>query len=197
MKATIYILLFVILAAAILFGITRAKLKAGTTVRVSESQINKSLAKKFPVEKTHLKIIHTRLDQPRVLLHEDQNSLQIEATAHVSSLIKPIEIGSLKIGTNKTSSATVLIEGGLSFEASEGTFYFTEAELISVDSEKKVPEKLREPLRKAVSLIAKETLNRLPVYTLKEGELKQDMAKMILRDVRIEDGRVALSIQLP
>jgi len=91
----------------------------------------------------------------------------------------------------------VLIEGGIAFEASEGTFYFTNAELISIDSQQKVPEKLREPLRKAVSLIAKETLNRLPVYTLKEGELKEDMAKMILRDVRIEDGRVALSIQLP
>jgi len=143
-KLTIYTLLFLLIAGAILFGVTRAKLKSGTTIRVTESRINKSLAKKFPIEKTHLKIIHTRLDQPRVLLHDDQNSLQIEATAHVSSLLKPLVIGStLKLGTNKTSSATVLIEGGISFEASEGTFYFTDAELIAVDSEKKVPEKLR------------------------------------------------------
>jgi len=84
LKRTIYILLFLIVAAAICLGIVRATLKSGTTIRVTETQINKSLAKKFPVEKTHLKIIHTRLDQPRVQLHHDQDTMQIEATAQVS-----------------------------------------------------------------------------------------------------------------
>jgi len=171
------------------------KLKEGSTFRISAGQINSALEKKFPVEKTHLKIIHTVLDQPRVILKEGEDKVQIEATAHVSA--KPIEVGSFQFGTNKTYSATVRIQGAISLEAAEGKFFFTEAELVSVDSEKKVPEKLREPLRKAVSLIAKETFKRVPVYTLKEGERSQNLAKMMLKDVRVENGQVALTIQLP
>ena len=159
-------------------------LKEGITIVLTEEEIRAGVAKRFPIEKTHLLILKIVYSDPIIEILESKNRIRIGVTA-----TPKIEIN------DKTYSGSALVNGGFKFNPSEGSFYLTgfTVETLKLNESKGL--KL-DKVSNALSDSLEEIFKKHPVYVLPDSDLKHKIIKMVVKDIKVINKSIIITLGL-
>lgn len=153
-------------------------------IRVPESTIQSKLGEKLPLTKTYLFIIQITLSNPRVEL--ENGSDRVAAGLDVEF--------NITINNNpKSLGGKVDISGGVIYVSDKGQFFLTDPVIEDLSVQGIAPEytgKANEALTRALS----EYYKTHPIYTLRVTDAKQAAARMVLKDVIIENKELVVTL---
>lgn len=156
--------------------------RGDTVVLLGEAELEQAIGLGFPVEKTYLGLLHVRLTDPRVVLRENSDRIGLSFAVAVG-----LE------GLGKPARGSADLSCRIRYEPAEGSFY---ADDPSVDRLRlgSHAEGVVEKATGAVTWIVKGLLVHRPIYTLRSRVLSQSVAKLVLKDVRVENGNLRLTL---
>jgi hypothetical protein len=175
-------LLVVLGAGATAFFLTQDQ---QVVIRLSEDQLLKAVEKKLPFEKTYLVLFDVTLDNPRITLVDGSERVQ-------AGLDVAVEI---RLGNKPPLRGSTDISGNVRYVPEEGEFYLVDPDIETLSIEG-IPmaytDKIDEVMTKALGAFFKTR----PIYTLKESDTKQAAAKLVLKDVAVENSELVLTLGL-
>jgi len=151
-------------------------------VELSQEELQRHLEKGFPLTKGVL-VFNLQLTDPKVALRDGSDRIHF----------------SVKVGTNLriqgiTPEGTAEVETGLRYEPERGELYMSQPDVIlHLDAMKS--EHL-ERMNEIANVLLREFAAEQPLYRLKEADLKQSVAKAVLKDVRVEGGVMKIHLGL-
>ena len=83
------------------------------------------------------------------------------------------------------------VDGDLQYDPKRGEFSVVDARVKRLDFDQVAAKKAAQ-FEAVVDAVAKRYLSDIPVYTLDQGDFKQSLAKLLLKSVEVEDGRVVV-----
>jgi len=149
-------------------------------MRVSESQLQQELDKRMPLAQQR-GIFTLTLSEPVLTLLKNTQRAQIRAQALLVTSI------------GLQSQGMITVNGKIRYEKDNYSFYIDDPEVTELDLEGLAPSLRPQLISIAQNAIAPEIKNK-PVYTLSDQEMTQAMARMMLKDVRIEGNEVVLEL---
>lgn len=152
--------------------------------RFSESQIQEKLNTKLPLTKTYLLIFQLTLDNPRVNL--TNNSKRVGAGLDV--------ILNIKIGNEtKPLGGAIDISGGVTYLPDQGKFFLTDpiVERVAIQG---IPEKYSGKVNLILTKALAEYYADHPIYSLRATDIKQAAAKLLLKNVVVEDHELVVTL---
>ena len=151
-------------------------------VSLGQAELQQALRLGFPLEKTYLVIVQVRLSDPVVTLREDSDRIELAVR---------VEAGLKDLG--RPSRGTADVSCRIRYEPSEGSFYADDpkVERLSLDGH---PEGLLEKSSGAVTWVLRGLLARQPIYTLRTLDTARSVARLVLKDVRVREGRLRLTL---
>ncbi len=156
------------------------------TLVITQQQINEALQKKFPITKKHLKIFHITYSNPRLTLPPDSNRLDVVLDAEV-------ELSAL--GASKKFGGTVHASSAIDYRNETKQFFLSKPEISKVEIPE-VPEQFLDKVVSFASNAAREHLEQVPVYTLTAKDTKMAAVKMLLKDLKVKNGEVHVTLGL-
>ncbi|MEY8204275.1 MAG: DUF1439 domain-containing protein [Bermanella sp.] len=152
------------------------------TLEFTESQLQEKISAMMPVtKKTMLATIV--VDDAILDLVAGSERLALSASIQADALAGLSASGSLKI------------MGTLKYNAQQGAFYFHEPKLIELNI-KDVPPKFHEQIKKLAQAALAKSLSRYPVYKLKDDNMKQQLAKSMLKSMEVKDQTLVVTLGL-
>jgi hypothetical protein len=153
-----------------------------TVVSLNQWEIQQAIVLGFPVEKTYLGVLKVHLRDPLVVLPEasDRIGLRVTVDAGIPGLGKP-------------STGTAELSCRIRYDREKVSFYADDprVERLSLDEHRDgAPEKAPA----AVTWIVKGLLADRPLYTLTSVDVGHSLAKLVLKDVRVKDGKLRLTL---
>lgn len=156
-------------------------------VRLRQQDIDAILARQFPIEKNHLKVIRITYSDPKVTFVPQSDQLRISIKAKVRAGIKPFE---------KEYDTSVSLLCGLSYDGREKKLFLTSALCEHFDLPL-IPENYREITKQALNLTSITCFEKIPVYELKPRSQYQRVASMVLRELKVQDDALIFTLALP
>lgn len=143
------------------------------TLEITGAELQEKLSNMMPLERKSL-FITLVLTEPKVALLKASNKIGLSFHITVSAP------GGIK-GTGKTS-----ITGSLRYDSSSHAFYLNDPviELLEIDQ---VPDKHLPKIKKISQQAISKLLIKRPIYRLKDDNLKQKLAKSMLKSISIRD----------
>jgi len=153
-------------------------------VRITEPDIKQKLNEKLPLTKSYLFIIQVTLANPRVHLKDGTN--RVNAGLDV--------ILNVTIGKNpKPLGGTVDASGGISYVPEKGELYLTDPIIENLEIQG-IPTKYMDKVNKALTKALAEYYRDNPVYTLRSTDAKQAAARMVLKNVIVENRELVVTL---
>ncbi len=151
-------------------------------VHIPEARIQEALDDHFPLERIYLGIATVRYSDPHVHLSEGSERIQASITADVGVPL-----------IAKKPHGTAEVSGLIEYLPADGTFVVHAAQVdhIAIGG---LPER---SLNRLDDLISKELvtlLDRRPIYRLKPGDVKQAVARLVLKRVRVHDRELVVTL---
>jgi hypothetical protein len=156
------------------------------TVRLSETALRQELEQHVPFTRTYLLLFEVTLDNPRVTLPEGADRMAVGFDAMVRIRTR---------GSSAPLRGALELSGGVRYDPGPGELYLTDARVDRVTGLPVPPEyvaSVNEALTRAVA----EYMRRWPIYTLVAENRRQRAARLLLRDVTIEDSHLVLTFRL-
>lgn len=175
------IFLAVVLAIAAVVGGVYL-LRDSFDVYLTEAQLQERVDEAFPEERRHLALARVVLSEPRVNLFEGSDRIHFGLRARVSVT-----------GVGEVLDGSGTISGTIRYEPDEAAFFFDDIRIEELDTGD-LSQRYEEPVREGAAVAAREALRRQPVYRLQDDDLRQAAARLILRDVRVVDGRLRIRL---
>jgi len=174
MKSRILLLL-----SLLLFGIQTAH---AWTVELTEDELQAKINRALPIEKK--KLLFTVL----------VSSIDVELTegSERVGLIADMEVKSPYLSTGK---GRAYIDGKLAYNPADGSFYFHDPEVKDVKFEN-IPDKYHEVVQKIFQRAITRRLAKTPIYKLKENKMKHQLARTLLKSVKVVDQKLVLELGL-
>jgi hypothetical protein len=154
----------------------------GFVVELDQAQLQMAISAGFPVEKTYLGLLRVELSDPSVTLPERSDRLRFA-----------VRVGVGLPGVPGLLRGTADLSGRIRYEAAPGSFYVDDPRVEGLTI-KGLPDRFVEKTQGAVGWIFEGVLRGRPVYTLGPGDAPQSVAKMLLKDVRVEKGKLRLTL---
>ncbi len=152
------------------------------TLEFTEPQLQEKISAMMPVtKKTMLATIV--VDDAILNLVEGSDQLALSATIQADAL------GGL------TASGSLKIMGTLKYNAKQGAFYFNNPKLVELNI-KEMPPKFHEQIKKLAQGALAKSLSRYPVYKLKDDNMKQQLAKTMLKSMEVKDQNLVVTLGL-
>lgn len=153
-------------------------------VRISESDIKQKLDEKLPLTKTYLFIIQVTLENPKVNLKNGSNRVNagLDVVLNVTIEKNPKPLG-----------GTVDASGGIKYVSEKGEFYLTNP-IIEDFEIQGIPAKYMSNVNKALTKALAEYYSNNPVYTLRGRDAKQVAARMVLKNVTVENKEMVVTL---
>lgn len=152
------------------------------TIELSEADLQKKIDKRVPIEKKKL-IFTVLVSAIDVELKEGSDRI---------GLLADMEIRSAHLSSGK---GRAVLDGKLDYRPDKGTFYFQEPLVREVTFEN-IPEKYHSLLKTIFQQAITKRLANTPVYKLDKSKTKHQLAKALLKSVRVVDGRLVLEMGL-
>ena len=152
--------------------------------RLTERQIQEKLNKNLPLTKSYLFIFQVTLDNPRVTL--TNGSKRVGAGIDV---ILNIQIGN----EPKPLRGSLDVSGIVSYASDKGQFFLADSVIENLTFEGipvKYTEKVNSVLKKAIMAYLAER----PIYTLSVSDVKQAAARLVLKDVIIQNSELVVTL---
>lgn len=154
-------------------------------VVITQEQIDDTLAKKFPINKTHYLILNFTYTEPEVTLLPDNDRIQVGLNATLN----------IKVNDQPELSGRITIACGLRYHQDTQSFFLTGTKIEKIDIQG-IPPKYQQQATLIASQYLKERLEEFPVYTLKATDTKKAAAKLLLKDVKIKAQEVHVTLGL-
>jgi len=152
------------------------------TVKLSEAELQEKINKRVPIEKK--KYLFTVL--------VSAIDVELKEGSDRVGLIADMEIRSPHLSSGK---GRALLDGMLSYRQEEGAFYFQEPVIREVRFEN-ISDKYHSPIRKIFQRAIARRLADKPVYILDENKFKHQLAKSLLKSVKVIDRKLVLEMGL-
>ena len=168
-----------ILLGVVLIGIAAWWfLGAPAKVTITREELQREVEKRFPIEKSEL-LFTVRLSEPRVLLKPNSDRIGIGVSISVSGpVIKAI-------------SGKGELDGRVRFDPEARELFLESAEL-RLSEASGVSEKDLRTAEVVVRPLLSGLLARVPIYRLKETDLRFPGTNAQVKEMRVEEGRVIL-----
>lgn len=155
-------------------------------VRLTEPEIQEKLEEKLPLTKTYLFIINVTLDNPRVNLQDGSSrvSAGLDVVFNITLNKNPKPLG-----------GKVDASGGILYLAEKGQFFLTNPVVENLDVQG-IPRQYTDKANIALSKALAEYYENHPIYTLHATDVKQAAARMILKNVIIENRELVVTLGL-
>ncbi|HVR85097.1 MAG TPA: DUF1439 domain-containing protein [Planctomycetota bacterium] len=182
LKKALFILGLGLVAAAA--GVAWLFLGNTCVIELHQPELQRALEISFPVEKTYLHLIKVDLRDPVVTLRETSDRITFS-----------VLIGVGLPGTHQPLRGSAELSCRIRYDAPRGAFFADDlkVERLTVDGH---PEGYLEGTKGAVTWILQSVLDHSPVYTLRAQETRHALAKLILKDVRVKQGKLRLTLGL-
>jgi hypothetical protein len=175
-------MILAILLAAAAAALHFARQGGPYVIALTQSEIQEALDERFPVAKDALVATVSFFD-PAVRLRHGSDKIHFEISASADVRIN-----------GRIPGARGTIEAGIGYEPERGEFYLLDRSL-DIDAAALSPGRGRK-VEALLELLLNEYVREYPVYRLKRSDLKQNMARLVLRDVRVEDGLLKVYLGL-
>lgn len=153
-------------------------------LKIPEITIQQKMAEKLPLTNSYFFIFRVTFDNPRVELTD--GSERINAGLDV--------ILNIKLSAEETPlGGSIDVSGGIRYAPEEGQFYLTDP-VIEDLSIQGIPDKY---LTKATTVLEKALADYYadhPIYKLKSGDAKQVAARLVLKNVVIENEELVVTL---
>jgi hypothetical protein len=153
-------------------------------IRISQAQLEQKLAERLPLTQRY-PLVSVTLAQPRVHLNEDSERVDFGLNMTVNT----------NTSGSQLLSAQIDVSASLRYDAERGAIFLDQPVM-----DKLVVQGLDER-RTAMAQVALEAamasfLAQQPVYTLNASDTRQRVARMAVRDIKVENGVVVLILGL-
>ncbi len=150
----------------------------------SEKQLYEQLSSKLPLTKKYLFIFEITLNNPRVNLINGSNRV----TAG-------LDVG-LNIWINKAPKSlggTLDASGGIQYVKEDGAFFLTDP-IIENLAVQGIPQKHLKKVNQVLTKALTEYYEAHPIYTLKPTDVKKAAARLVLKNVIIENQQLVITL---
>jgi len=169
------VVIAVALGAWLLYGKT-------FTIVIPQEKLQEALDAKFPISKTHLGLLTITYSNPRVILEEGSDRLQVGADAEAVLAMNA-----------RRAKGSARISGTLEYARESGEFLLKDARVESLNIDG-LPGAHAEKAREIASAAVKQFLERKPVYKLDQADMKQSLAKLLLKGVKVRNKALVVSM---
>jgi hypothetical protein len=171
----------VLLAAAL--AVAACGADPTVTVTVTAAELQRELSRKLPLTRAG-RLATVTVQAAEVVLTEGSDRIGIRATSSVQ----------LPLGRPLTGK--VQVDGQLRYVPEQGELWFDDARVVDLGVAA-IPASIKPTVEELVGGIARGVLARTPVYRLKQESIKQQLAKLVLREVVVRDGKVVATLGRP
>lgn len=151
--------------------------KSPLVINLSQEKIQKVLDKKFPYKKSTI-LAKVELTNPVVTIKNDKIFTNVSFNG--SAL-------------NKVVRGQVSVSGRVAYKQKKKAFYLKDFEIINVTVEN-VKESKKDKVVGVVKTITSGYFASFPVYKLKKKNYKQNIARMLLKDVKTEGNNLVVKL---
>ncbi|MGJ8697020.1 MAG: DUF1439 domain-containing protein [Verrucomicrobiaceae bacterium] len=156
--------------------------KDGILLTFTEAELEAKLGEEFPRTELIQGILPLTIDTPDVELVPNSDRVRVSLGANVNAFIAQYD-------------ATATISCAIRYEPSDQSLRFNKAIIEKFDTEK-LPEKYREEVSLAATLLIQKYLNDQPVYHLKDEDLKGQTARLLVQEIGVKDGLLQIRLGL-
>lgn len=149
------------------------------TLDFSAQQIQDAIAPKFPAENCPTPITCIKLQNPKITLADASDRITLSFDTAVSLLGQP-------------TTGTAVVSAKPRYQATTGEIYLDDSRIENLIF-KGVPPKVTEAITQYGSVLAKQSLERTPIYSFKNAQADK-IAKMGIADVRVADGKLRVAL---
>ena len=149
------------------------------TLDFSARQIQEAIAPKFPAENCPLPLTCIKLQNPLVTLQNNSDRITLSLDTTVSILQQPV-------------TGTAVVSAKPRYQASTGEIFLDDSQIQNLDFPG-VPPNVINLLTQYGSVLAKQSLERTPIYNFKNAQ-SVNLASMGIADVKVVNGKLRVSI---
>ena len=152
--------------------------------RFTEPQLQEKLAERLPIRKTYLFIFEVVLDNPRLSLINgtDRVNAEIDAALNVFINDMPLSLG-----------GELDVSGGVRYDQIDGQFFLTDPVIENLNIQG-IPGRYSERANNVLTKALGEYYADRPIYTLRETDAKQAVAKLLLKDVIVQNRELVVTL---
>lgn len=161
---------------------SQAALALSYTLEISEAEIQEKVAAMMPIERKKY-FVTVVFSNPKIELAEHANQIGVYSQIEIKA---PGDI---------ISSGQTKITGSLSYEPTNSAFYFKNPAIVEMKLDK-VPDSYIPAIKDIVQIMVSKVLAKNPIYKLKGGDLKRDLAKSMLKSVTVENKQLLVELEL-
>lgn len=154
------------------------------TFRFTETELQEKLAERLPIRKTYLFIFEVVLDEPRLALIEglDRVNAGLDVTLNIYINDEPLPLG-----------GEVDASGGVRYDAAEGQFFLTDPIIENLQVQG-IPARYTDRVNSVLTKAIGEYYADRPIYTLDKSNVKTATAKLVLKDVVVENSVLIVTL---
>ena len=153
-----------------------------TEIYVTNAQLQQQLAERFPIERNIFLLLQWRLANPSLKFLPERQRVGLGLDLHLNLRVE---------GQKKDLGGRVEVETALRYDDTRGAFFLVDP-IITKLAVRGIPEehvmRVQENLRERLA----EHFSQRPAYTLNRLDMKQGAARLVLRDVRIEQDEIII-----
>jgi len=148
----------------------------------TRAELQSKVEKSFPVEKKK-RLVKVELSNPDILLAagSERIGMRMQIVAAVPGL--------------GTVTGTAEADGDLVYRSDQGRIAITDTQLRQLHIAD-VPEVYHKTIEALAAGLTKKYLSDVTLHTLNQDDFKESLAKLLLRTIAVEDGRVVVEIGL-
>jgi len=185
MKKNWLIGLLLLLVAGAAGFLLRDALDRTVTINITQGMIDAALARKFPKDKTYLKIVRVTYLNPRAVFLPDEDKVRVSLDVKVAVGVPDL--------LEKSYSGSAALVTRIGYKPADYQFYLEQPELQSLEV-LKMPENYRAALQEGLNHLAGELGEAVPIYKLTKNDTKTNLAKLLLKDVTIRKDKVVVTL---
>lgn len=149
------------------------------TLDLSARQIQDAIAPKFPAENCPLPLTCIKLQNPTVTLQDRSDRITLMLDTTVTILQQPV-------------TGTAVVSAKPRYLASTGEIFLDDSQIQDLKLQG-VPLNVTSLVTQYGSILAKQSLERTPIYNFKNNQTEK-MARMSIVDVKVVGGKLRVSI---
>lgn len=153
-----------------------------TQIHITNAQMQEQLASRFPIERSILLFIQWRLANPSLIFLPERQRIGLGLDLQLNLRVD---------GQGRDLGGRVEVETALRYDDARGAFFLVDP-VITKLAVRGIPEahvmRVQQSLRERLA----ELFSQRPVYTLNPRDVKQGAARLVLRDVRIEQDEIVI-----
>jgi hypothetical protein len=150
-------------------------------VILDEAELQAKVEEPFPIEKQYL-LFQVTLKEPKVHLLPDANRLEVE-----------MQIGVKVKGLETEFRGLASVTGRIRYLPEKASFFLDDPQVQRLKLPG-IPERFTSRANELVELALREWYERFPIYRLKEGRFKHEVARLVLQKMEVRNQKLILTL---